>query len=258
MRTILIIATFFLFEVGIQAQIQLDVVGDIIRLTSTSDVNRYIQLRTDGSDVDIDVSDFLWINSLGVRITNMDTTINSLGNVVIQGNGILAVRRYKIGDLVHGGIVFWVDETGEHGLVCSLNDLESVPGESLHQWSAGFEVTGATGGTVDSGSGEGKGAGAMNTILIISEDRADTDSAARLCADLVEGGYGDWYLSSKGELHLMYTNLHLAGLGGFATAFYWSSTEIDENDAWRQDFDGGLQLNPPKGSFGRVRAIRAF
>jgi hypothetical protein len=26
-------------------------------------------------------------------------------------------KTYKVGDFAHGGIVFWVDETGQHGLV---------------------------------------------------------------------------------------------------------------------------------------------
>ncbi len=195
-------------------------------------------------------------------VSNMDTITSAQdttsGNVVRLSNGTLALRKYKVGDIAQGGIIFWVDETGEHGLVSSQNDLESSsPGDFLHQWSTTLDVTGATGGTVVDSSFNGKGAGAMNTMLIVSADRDDTDSAARLCSDLIEGGYGDWYLPSKGELHLMYTNLHLAGLGGFGN-FYWSSTEIDANSAFIQNFDTGLQGLNSKNGLDRVRAIRIF
>ncbi len=40
---------------------------------------------------------------------------------------------------------------------------------------------------------------------------------------------------------MMYVNLHLQGLGGFANSSYWSSTELDGNDAWAQFFNFGYQ-----------------
>ena len=79
----------------------------------------------------------------------MGTITSSNENIVRKDEGTLALRQYKIGDLAQGGIVFWVDETGEHGLICSPNDQESAHGV----WSAGSEVTGVTGGTVDGESG---------------------------------------------------------------------------------------------------------
>ncbi len=186
------------------------------------------------------------------KITVMDTVTDVSANVVRQSDGTLALRQYKIGDIAQGGIVFWVDETGEHGLVSDAVDLASPANAAdfTHQWSTVFEVTGAT--------GDGIGAGAMNTLLIVSAQREDTDSAGRLCADLVRGGYGDWYLPSKEELNLMYNNLRVAGLGGFASAFYWSSTEVNSSSAWDQDFFIGNQINDLKFDSIRVWAVRAF
>ena len=188
------------------------------------------------------------------KITVMDTVTDVSANVERQTDGTLALRHYKIGDMTQGGIVFYIDESGEHGLVSDIVDLAS-PGnaaDSTHQWSTVYEDTGA--------SGDGIGAGAMNTLLIVSAQRGDTDSAARLCADLVRGGYGDWYLPSKEELNLMYNNLKVAGLGGFKSTFYWSSTESSSNNAWKQPFGSGTQLifNKNNSSFVRVRAVRAF
>ena len=30
---------------------------------------------------------------------------------------------YSIGDIVNGGVVFWLDSTGQHGLVCAFSDV---------------------------------------------------------------------------------------------------------------------------------------
>lgn len=189
-----------------------------------------------------------------LKISQMDTITLAqditAGNVVRLSDGTLALRQYAVGDTAQGGIVFWIDETGEHGLVCSLNDLEPTPGDLGHQWSTVEEVTGST--------GDGIGAGEMNTALIIIAQRGDMDSAARLCADLEERGYDDWYLPSKTELEAMYNNLYLAGLGGFADSWYWSSTEGSNVGAWGHIYPTNNMTFDTKDKLLLVRAIRAF
>ncbi len=184
------------------------------------------------------------------KITVMDTLTNVSANVVRQSDGTLALRQYKIGDMAQGGIVFYVDESGEHGLAADTVDL----GTGI-RWFAGYP-----GDT--QAKGDGPFSGEMNTAIIISAQVAIGDDgatyAARLCTELQKGGYGDWYLPSKEELNLMYTNLHQAGLGGFASGLYWSSTESSLGNAWGQFFDGGDQSKDPKDSGSRVRAVRAF
>jgi hypothetical protein len=48
------------------------------------------------------------------------------------------------------------------------------------------------------------------------------------------------------------------GGSGFASAYYWSSTEYDYGGAWIQGFDDGNQNGSLKYSTNRVRAVRAF
>ena len=84
--------------------------------------------------------------------------------------------------------------------------------------------------------------------------------AKSACADLGDG----WRLPTKYELNILYENKDKIGgfknmFGGFARAFYWSSTEFDSNYAWNQDFNFGYQF----GYYSRndefnVRAIRAL
>jgi uncharacterized protein (TIGR02145 family) len=77
---------------------------------------------------------------------------------------------------------------------------------------------------------------------------------------VVEGGGTiiDWFLPSKDELNLMYTNLQLFGLGGFSNIGYWSSSETGTS-AWWQYFLNGTQGTSAKISgLNGVRACRAF
>ena len=168
---------------------------------------------------------------------------------------------YSVGDFAHGGIVFWVDETRQHGLVCAKLDQSTGV-----RWHAGtFGNTQA--------KGDGPYAGKANTSIIIAAQVAIGDDgstyAARICNELqiTEGGktYGDWYLPSKEELNLMYQNKSTIDAtansnsgSGFASAYYWSSTEYNNNNAWKQNFDNGNQNNNNKNNTNRVRAVRDF
>jgi hypothetical protein len=96
--------------------------------------------------------------------------------------------------------------------------------------------------------------------------RNDGTVAAKPCADysVVYDGttYDDWFLPSKNELNEMYGNLHEGdgydSVGGFASAYYWSSSEDSQSIASTQVFADGGQGGSDKGSGLRVRAARAF
>jgi len=111
---------------------------------------------------------------------------------------------------------------------------------------------------MSAGSGGTKpaiGTGNQNTIDIMA-GCATAGIAARLCGDLTEGGYSDWYLPSKDELNALYTNKE--AIGGFAINVYWSSTESDDEYAWLQNFSNGDQYGYDKNSTYYVRAVRSF
>jgi hypothetical protein len=108
--------------------------------------------------------------------------------------------------------------------------------------------------TLVGGTSTALGTGAANTAIVSSACGAGT--AARLCADLVLGGYSDWYLPSRDELNKLYINR--SSIGGFTTGNYWSSREGNANKAWNINFNNGNSYNNNKNNTNYVRAVRAF
>jgi hypothetical protein len=87
--------------------------------------------------------------------------------------------------------------------------------------------------------------------------------AAKLCDDLVDGGYADWYLPSSDELYKLYLNKDI--IGGFVQNYYWSSSkyvyapEPDKYAKYVNFNNGGGEIGYHfKTSTFAVRAIRAF
>ena len=147
-----------------------------------------------------------------------------------------------IGDKYGGGIVFYLDGTGQHGLIAALNDLSSAT-----QWGCKGTSIGGTRG----GIGKGK----TNTTDILN-GCSDSDIAALICHNLSLNGFNDWFLPSKGELNQMYLNKN--SIGSFANDEFWSSSEASMDNAWVQNFTNGKQENCAKNNLKNVRAIRAF
>ncbi len=171
---------------------------------------------------------------------------------------------YAIGDFAQGGIVFWLDETGRHGLVCAKMDQN---GGSGIRWYAGTHG-------LTRARGDGMLSGEANTAIIIAAQVAigddGNDYAAQICNELqtYEGGnnYGDWYLPSKKELSQIsfnHTTINTTAIanGGvaFATTGYWSSTEgNNSNTGWLRNVYNNIGYTAQKHNTAKVRAIRAF
>jgi hypothetical protein len=104
--------------------------------------------------------------------------------------------------------------------------------------------------------GTALGTGKANTEAIVAK-QGPGSYAAKLCADLEIGGYGDWYLPSKDELDRIYDNKR--AIGGIAEQRYWTSSEADVNNAWPQNFANGYQYHLYDKYYEiRVRAVRSF
>ncbi len=95
----------------------------------------------------------------------------------------------------------------------------------------------------------------MNTAAILG-GCGTAGIAARLASSYTGGGCTDWFLPSKDELNELY--LQQGVVGGFASGYYWSSSENNAVNAWGQVFGGGVQGNGNKDLALRVRAVRGF
>lgn len=158
---------------------------------------------------------------------------------------------YTVGDTgPGGGLIFFVGLKNEYPGFMYLEAAPSdIPGtflwcsDSSHSISA---VSGPEAWVV--------GRGQVNTNTMLS---ACSSGAANAAHAYTNNGKSDWFLPSRDELKLMYTNIHSSSV--FTSGDYWSSSQNDVNFAWVQHFvtDGNAWATDK--SFARyVRPVRAF
>ena len=155
-----------------------------------------------------------------------------------------------IGQNYEGGVIFHLDATKKHGLICAATNQSNGL-----IWGSTTTTTLATGTAI--------GTGQTNTNAIVVA-QGPGNYAAYLCDTLVLNGYRDWYLPSRKELYLLYSQKEAGIVSGFANAYYWSSTEYNTFYAWNvslgtgdEAFDGSTYFKGKAYSL-YVRAIRAF
>lgn len=190
-------------------------------------------------------------------IDGSETKVTAGTNVTVTGAGTTAspyvvnttgATALAIGDSYQGGIIFWLDASGQHGLIAATADQST----GLQWYNGSYTTTGATLDAVY--------AGMSNTNKIIANQGAGS-YATQFCADysvtVNNEYYDDWYLPSKYELNLLYSQK--TAVGAFVSWVYCSSSEYSNNYAWAQLFDNGFQYyyGDKSGTYG-VRAVRAF
>jgi hypothetical protein len=204
-----------------------------------------------------------------LNITNCDTA-------TINFEVIPEVCTLAIGDHHEGGIIFYLDNTGCHGLVVTEFDLPTAGVPSLPGYPnmTTFSPTTPTALALPNTFGSGL----ANTNLLFSTFGYTTtinslDYAAQLCIDYTGGGFTDWYLPSADELYKVWQNMGVIGNflsdGIVGRSHYWTSSKpVGSSNAYMIYFynygsavAGNLYPQVATGTGGngsRVRAIRNF
>ena len=202
----------------------------------------------------------------GLHTVNTDTQLDSVGvsklgyvagphtdSSAISNMGFVTKSScgLAIGDTISGGgIIFYLDASGCHGLVCTPKDQSS----GIRWYGGVYKDTYAY--------GNGIGAGAGNESAILKQ--GGSGYATLLFYGISMYGYSDWYVPSRYELNLMYMNigqgnsLGLGNIGGFNSSEYWSSTERYDKAVWIVNFSNGKIYGELKSRIFRVRGVRSF
>jgi len=153
---------------------------------------------------------------------------------------------YYMGQHVNGGVVFYIDPSGQHGLIASdIDQPDNYP-------------YGCNTDSIPGANGTALGTGQQNTAAIVAACPTP-GIAARVCDTSAHGGLTGWFLPSIDEVDSMY--VHRDTIGGFnPTGWYWSSSQQSTPGAWIVTFDYPIPNEgwTNKDGYLRVRCIRKF
>lgn len=187
----------------------------------------------------------------------VDVVITTPSGSATKTNGFTYATT-AVGQSAYGGTIACLNGSLNNLIAATTDNSTGI------EWGGAGTITNAT-STTD---------GATNTATIVTALGTGSTYAALLCSNYeidsqgntpCESGnacYNDWFLpagnnaGASGQLNCLYTNQ--ATIGGFASTFYWSSTEVAALGARYQDFSGGAQGNHHKNGTYRVRCVRAF
>lgn len=158
-----------------------------------------------------------------------------VGDILCEGNAIISPANYPSSGATAIGVVFYVDNTGQHGWAVALQDAGN------YSWGSGGSDTPIP------NYGEIRQAicdldGFTNTRVV----REHNNSHPAFYAVDFENG---WYVPACGQLNYLYGNLvevnrTLLVVGGqvipVSSWTYWSSTERSDWHAWYLNSSGGF------------------
>ena len=164
-----------------------------------------------------------WVETNSGAIYSQPDSVRTLGPIA------------DIGQHFGGGFIFYLDSTGEHGLIAASKDI----GRFLWQNCGGqlFSQNLIPPDTIGSGKYLTETIvqllPAANAPCILAGNDIQT-TAAEACYNLVMDGFDDWYLPSYTEMHLLSRWSFEHGIqykDALSIDLYWSSTEIGADQA---------------------------
>jgi hypothetical protein len=160
-------------------------------------------------------------------------------------------------------LTFIYGTTYKGGLIAYLDTVVGTGIIVAHEDQSGGAPWGCYGGIATFPIGTSIGTGQQNTSEIVTGCH-ESGIAAKLCDNYsvsVNGTtYSDWFLPSMYELIACYSNLKTNNLGNFASAPYWSSTQLIGSflDTISIYMNDGLSSRTDPRALHVVRAVRYF
>ena len=152
-----------------------------------------------------------------------------------QGN----IIEYVIDMELNGGNVFYIDETGEHGLIYRVHVTNGV---MRFIWGCyGDSINGANGLVIGTG---------MQNSLDIQEGCSESVYAAKEALSI------GWHLPSIDELVAIYNSSVFNPSHGFH--WYWSSSQATDMKAWAVNFHDGTIEKHAKISELKILLVSSF
>jgi len=168
---------------------------------------------------------------------------------------------HYVGELFGGGVVFSLDESKQHGLICSMSDIRDPFSSQSDLKQNPIPIKNE-----------------QDTKALMSKDYAvnNRDRAVDLCDSYSNSNYGtgifsNWHLPTIDELKILYNvkdeiNKVLEKFGNSATdpliKVYWSSSKMRSeimNSYYQFNFeDGAIIISPNLTEKTYVRAVRTF
>ncbi len=155
----------------------------------------------------------------------------------------------RLGDEFKGGTIFYLDDSGEHGLIAAKEDLETENNDTFF-W-----------GPVESLEATDKEYGSSNTTKIAEASEYESHAGFHFKDGLSINGFNDWYIPAQYELDTMKENKkYILNISKESNeARYWSSTEMSEETAYALNMVVLMGTNVRKGLYSyNVRPIRKF
>ena len=177
-----------------------------------------------------------------------------VGDILCEGDLIVSPANYNASSHTAIGVVFYVDQTGQHGWAVALEDVGNYTWGSNGSDTPLSNYTNKRQAIYDLDGYE-------NTRIVREHS---TDHPAFYAVDFENG----WYVPAIGQLNYLYGNLvevneSLTAVGGAVFNVgggwtYWSSTEFSANHAWYLSSSGELDYYYSKTTSRSVRGVRAF
>ncbi|RNL54507.1 hypothetical protein [Pedobacter jejuensis] len=138
------------------------------------------------SSISIELSKLIGSTTYYVRAYATNAAGTAYGSEITFATG----NPIAVGELYGGGMIFYVDATGKHGLIVAPSDQSSSA------------IWGCEGTDIPGTSEQGIGFGLSNTQAIVNGCKNNATAAA-ICYNLVLNGFDDWYLPTVEEIKAM-------------------------------------------------------